>query len=113
MLPAISQYLLQDAFDTDAAVTTPLAFKGAGVVDSTHYIRWGDGVAAGVVEIEVAVDNTASTWAPVATVTFDGSVVPSPKTDYVRVQGAYGAFRHRISTIVEGGTVTTKIVGSA
>ena len=110
MPSAISQYLLKDAFEEDAAGTTPKAFKACGCNETTHYIEWGEGVAAGVVEIESAPRETyTGTWAPISTVTFSGT---APKTDYVRVQGNYAALRHRVSTIVVDGTVSSKITGS-
>ena len=110
MLPALNQKLLVEAFAEDATGTTPFAFRNVGVLETTHQIRWNAGVSSGVVDIETAEDETyTGTWAPVATVTFTGT---APKTDYVRVQGAYNALRHRISTIITDGTVTTRIQGS-
>jgi hypothetical protein len=109
----ISQKLLSEAFLQDDAVATPEAFRHAGCLSTTHYIEWGDGVQAGAVAIETAhKPDYAGTWQTVATVTFDGSTVPSTKTEYVNVPGNYGAFRHRVADPVEGGTVTTKIEGS-
>jgi len=110
---AISQKLLDDQFAVDDAVATPDTFRYVGVEDTTHYIEWGDGVSAGEVTIETAPKPAYDgTWAPVAVVTFDGSVTPAPKQEYVRVQGNYGAMRHRITSIVVDGTVTTRIEGA-
>lgn len=113
MLSAISQRLLSEAAAEGDTGTTPPAFRNCGVLETTHLIEWSEGVSSGVVEIETAAsEDYAGTWAPVSTVTFDGSETPAPKTEYVRVQGSYGAMRHRISTIVTDGTVTSKIQGS-
>jgi len=110
MLSAISQRLLSEAFAEGATGTTPKAFKNCGCDETTSYIEWGEGVSSGVVEIETAPrEDYAGTWAPFSTVTFAGT---APKTDYVRVQGNYGAIRHRISTVVTDGTVSSKITGS-
>ena len=75
-----------------------------------HHISWGTGVTSGVVEIECADDSSyAGTWAPMATVTFSGT---APKQDYVYTPGRPRAIRHRISTVVANGTVTTRLVGA-
>jgi len=75
-----------------------------------HHIKWGTGVVSGVVEVECADDaDYAGTWAPMATVTFSGT---APKQDYVYTPGQPRAIRHRISTVVGGGTVTTRLVGA-
>lgn len=74
-----------------------------------HHISWSTGVTSGVVEIECADASTyAGTWAPIATVTFAGT---APKQDYVYSPGRPKAIRHRISTVIGGGTVTTRLVG--
>jgi hypothetical protein len=110
---AISQKLLDGQFAAEDAVATPEPFRYAGTEETTHYIEWGEGVSAGEITIETAPKPAYDgTWAPVATVTFDGSVTPAPKQEYVRVQGQYGAMRHRISSVVLDGTVTTRIEGS-
>lgn len=75
-----------------------------------HHISWSAGVASGAVTIEVADSSTyAGTWAPVAVVTFAGT---APNQDYVYSPGEPKAIRHRISTVVVGGTVTTSMVGN-
>ena len=111
MLPGISQQLLAEAFVEDASVATPAAFRNVGIVETTHLITWNTGVSSGTVEIEAAnrADTPTAEWAAIATVTFSGT---APKTDSVRVAGVYKTFRHRISTIVTDGTVTSRIVGS-
>lgn len=110
---AIRQKLLDGASNVDDVAVTPPAFAGSGCIDTTHTIIWSQGTGAGTVEIETASDAAAEgTWAPVSTVSYDGTS-ELPHTDYVRVQGSYAAFRHRISGIVEGGTVTTMIMGAS
>lgn len=75
-----------------------------------HHISWGTGVVSGVVEVECADDSSyAGTWAPMATITFAGS---APKQDYVFSPGRPRAIRHRISTVIGGGTVSTRLVGA-
>ena len=106
---AISQKLLDEASAAGATAATPRGFRDLGVVETVHTVEWAPGVGSGVVVVESAASEDADddTWAPVATVTFHGA-----PTEAVRVQGAYGALRHRISTIVVAGTVTTRIRGS-
>jgi len=109
MLPGISKVLLA-AKSVVGTVSAAVKVGKLGLVDTTHYITWGDGAISGEVTIESASKaGYTGTWAPIAVVTFTSD---GPKEDYVRVQGAYGALRHRISSPVSGGTVTTKIVGS-
>ena len=105
---SLSKRMLKCQFAADDAVATDL--KRLGPISTYHTISWGVGVASGTVEIEAAetVDDTA--WASVSTVTFTGGL--GPATDYVNVPGGATALRHRISTIVEGGTVSSKISGS-
>lgn len=110
MLGGISQNLLMEAFAEDASVATPPAFQSIGILDTLHCFEWSDGVSSGVVEIEAANNDTyAGTWSPIATITFAGT---APKVDSVPVHGSYKVFRHRISTIVTDGTLTSKIEGS-
>lgn len=74
-----------------------------------HHISWSTGVVSGVVEVECADDSSyAGTWAPMGTVTFSGT---APKQDYVFTPGRPRAIRHRISTVLVGGTVTTRLIG--
>ncbi len=76
----------------------------------THIVQWGTGVTAGVVEIEGALSASyAGTWAPIATFTYASG---SPKAEYVFSPAIFPHFRHRISTAVANGTVTTKIAGA-
>src|SRR5437016_3236434 len=132
MLPAISQALLvsqnlpADAVQPKFALIqdgvngarVPDALVGIaavnceklGLVGSTHHVRWAEGVLEGEVTIEVADEvNYTGAWTPVAVVTFSGL---APKQDYVTVAGTYAAYRHRITQPVQGGSVSTKIVGS-
>src|SRR4051794_21326651 len=107
-LPAISSRLL-DAAST-LATKVAASLNRLGLVETTHHISWSTGVSVGEVTIETADDvDYTGTWAPVAVITFAGT---APKQDYARVQGTYGAIRHRLSVAVTGGTVTTKIEGS-
>lgn len=109
MLTAIDRPMLAAA-SVDETKSDGVHTGRLGLLETTHHISWGTGVTAGVVEIEVADDPAyTGTWAPVATVTFSGT---APKQDYVRVAGAYKAMRHRISTAVADGTVSSRIVGS-
>ena len=76
----------------------------------THHVSWSTGVTSGVVEIECADDSSyTGTWANMATVTFAGT---APNQDYVYTPGRPRAIRHRISTVVANGTVTTRLVGA-
>lgn len=131
MLPVLSQYLLRQQSAAANALQPALANIGAlsgvaapvglsglalvnceklGLDTTTHYINWSSGVIQGEVTIEVADEvNYTGAWTLVATVTFAGT---APKIDYVTVEGAHGAYRHRITQPVVGGSVTTKIVGT-
>lgn len=131
MLPAISQRLLvaQTAqadpnqpsaagYDGLSGVTiqnagcVAVTVEKLGLYTSTHFVNWAAGVLAGEVTIEVA-DEPSYTgpWTPIpgGVVTFVGS---APKQDMVKIDGAYPAFRHRITQGVVGGSVSTKIVGT-
>jgi len=80
-----------------------------GVLSTSHAISWGTGVSSGAVTIEAAArEDYDGEWSPLKTVAFDGI---APKQDVEILDGAYGAIRHRISTVVTDGTVTTHIVG--
>ena len=109
----ISQRLLNEQFALDDVAVTPHGFRHSGCLSTVHDVRWNDGVQSGEVVIESArkPDDPSTIWAPVATVTFDNATV-APKVDQVAVPGAYGAFRHRITDPVQGGTVTTSIHGA-
>lgn len=112
-LLGISQNLLQDQFANEDSVATPEAFRYSGCLSTTHYVRWGEGVQRGEVTIETAAKpDFAGKWQTVGVVTFDGSTDPAPKNEYLNVPGTYGAFRHRITDPIDGGTVTTTIVGA-
>ena len=100
--------------DEDSVEFAPAAGEKIPTNGYTHSIAWSSGVTSGVVEIEGAQEaGYAGTWAPIATVTHSGS--GSPKTEYVYSAAMFPVMRHRISTVVAGGstpTVTTKISGS-
>ena len=108
---AISQKLLDAASVAGSAVATPAGFRASGATETTHYIKWSEGVGSGTVAIEAAHRETDpdERWGWIATVAFSGT---APKTDVVRVSGSYRALRHRITNPVVDGTVTTSIVGA-
>lgn len=132
MFPVLSQRLLvQQNVQADAVqplfALIPDGINGARVPDAlvgiaainceklgldatTHHVRWNEGVLVGEVTIEVASEvNYTGAWTPVGVVTFSGV---APKEDTVTIKGPYGAYRHRITQQVQGGSVTTKIVGT-
>jgi hypothetical protein len=132
MLPALSQALLvkqtiaadalQPTFaaipDGLSGVAAPAGLLGIAVVNAeklgllttTHHVRWNEGVQVGEVTVEVADEVTyTGAWKSVAVVTFAGQ---APYQDFVTVTGPHAAYRHRITTQVTGGSVSTKIVGS-
>jgi hypothetical protein len=112
MVAAIRKRMLNGEFDVDVAAATKVGHLGCQEI--THHIEWSDSVAAGTVEIEAAPRaGYTGTWAPVSTVVYSPPDAGGAKTDYVRTAGTYGAMRHRISGIVENGTVSTKIEGAA
>lgn len=107
----IAQKMLSGAsVDGDVGVAN---LAKLGCEETTHVISWGSGVGAGVVQIEAADSaDYAGTWAPVVTMTFDGSTGDAPKQDYARIAGTYAALRHRVDGAIEGGTVDSRIDGS-
>lgn len=131
MLPVISQYLLVNqnvvadpvqpsfaALGNLSGVQVPPGTAGIAVANveklgldtTTHHVRWLEGVMTGEVTVEVSSEvNYAGAWTPVGVVTFSGV---APKEDTLVIKGPYGAFRHRITQPVQGGSVTTKIVGT-
>lgn len=131
MLPAISQKLLvNQTAQADPSQPSAATYDGLsgptiqnlgcvavsveklGLLTTTHYINWATGVVQGEVTIEVADEPSYTgpwTAAPGGVVTFSGS---APKQDIVQIPGAFAAFRHRISSAVVAGSVTTKIAGS-
>src|SRR6185295_8585263 len=93
----------------DAAIT-PEVFGTLGIQRTTSTIKWGTGVVSGAVTVEGADDPAyTGTWAPIAVVTFSGT---APKEDYVQADGSFGAIRHRVSTVLSGGTVDSFIQGA-
>lgn len=106
----INQKLLDAKSALNATGTVPDVFGTLGITRTTHVVKWGTGVSAGAVIIEVADDSSyTGTWAPVATITYTSG---SPKADYAYVEGHYGSIRHRISTVLVGGTVDSFIQGA-
>jgi len=103
----MSRLLLVEQSVEDSAAS--VGFKRFGVTETLHTFDWSEGVSVGAVAIETASDpNYAGTWHTLETVTFDGAT-PAPKQQTVRVAGGYNALRHRIVTLVEGGTLTSRI----
>lgn len=112
MVGGINSVLLDGAAVAGSTGTTTKGFRNSGILDTTHSIKWNSGVNVGEVTIETAPKETYDgTWTPYAVVTFDGSVTPAPKVETVRIQGSFGAFRHRITQELDGGTVTSVITG--
>ncbi len=127
MFPVLSQYLLvNQSIEADpaqpafaSAGSTSGVFVGPpgvvavnceklGLVTSTHHIKWNGGTDAGEVTIEGSGEVAEpGPWAVLQVVPFSGRA-----TDAVVIMGAYGALRHRISSPIIGGTVTTKVVGT-
>ena len=106
----VDRVLLSAASVDETAATFEKSVNAQSQQGFHHHISWGTGVTAGVVQIEVADSaDYEGTWAPVATVTFAGT---APKQDYVYQPGQPKAIRHRISTVVANGTVTTRLVGA-
>lgn len=107
----VAQKMLNEAFnDGDIGVVD---LSGLGCDTTTHMIKWGEGVQAGVIQIEAADRaNYTGQWAPILTVTFDASATLPRKQEYVSVPGTYAAMRHRVDGVIEGGVVSTRIDGS-
>ena len=111
MALGIRQKLLNAASTDETTVATPTNFKYLAPPRSIHTVEWGTGVSAGVVEIEAAArPDYTGTWVGLSTVTYDTG---APKAVTYLAEGPYGAFRHRISTAVAGGTVTSYIQSEA
>lgn len=110
-MEGVSQRMLSDASQVDDAVTTGTPFRNCGAHNTTHTIEWGDAVSTGEVTIETADnENYTGTWKAVTNgvIAYSGS-----SEDVLYVPGAYGAFRHRItSPLNDGAFVTSKIRGA-
>ena len=104
----IGQPLLVEAAAQDAAASVDLS--RIGVENSTHFIRWNEGVASGIVVIEAAgnPDETAA-WHVLETVVFDND---GPSLVAKVIAGSFRAIRHRVSEVVVDGTVSTRIEAS-
>lgn len=91
------------------AATFAIRLAADGPDGIHHHISWGTGVVSGAVTIEVSDSSAyAGTWAPLAVVTFAGT---APNQDYVFSPGAPRAIRHRVSTVLAGGTVSSSLIG--
>ena len=111
MALGIRQKLLNAASTDETKATTPTNFKHLAPPRTIHTIEWGASVSAGVVEIEAAASpDYAGTWVGLSTITYSTG---SPHASSYMAEGPYGAFRHRISTAVSGGTVTSYIQSEA
>ncbi len=112
-MQVIGQKLLIEAIAEQDVGVTPRLFRQFAPLTTKHLVEWSEGVSVGEVTIEEAAsEDYTGTWAPVAVVTFDGSVTPAPKVDSTNTNANGMAYRHRITLRIEGGTVTTKISGS-
>ncbi len=111
-MSVLFNHTLLDAADTDETAVVESLEVGEKVPDAgfTHTVEWDATVTAGVVQIEGNnVSATYSgTWAPIATVTYTSG---APKSEYVFSAAIFQFFRHRISTAVANGTVTTHMSG--
>lgn len=106
---AISQVMLNAQSAAGDAVATPAAFEHSGCATAVHTVVWSTGVTAGAVAIEAAASPTyTGTWASLASIAFAADTAVTFVSS-----GPYKAFRHRISTAVAGGTVTTSISGES
>ncbi len=100
-----------DAVATDeaSAVFSPEDRDKVVLNGYTHIVEWGTGVTAGVVQIEGALSaDYAGTWANISSFTYAAG---APKAEYVFSPAIFPHIRHRISTAIANGTVTTKIAG--
>lgn len=103
----LSQGMLSAKSALNAAAVTPDAFRRVGSLSQVHHIKWGTGVTSGAVTVEAADDPASTdTWTSLAVVTFAGT---APNQNTVATNGPYRAFRHRISTVLAGGTVSSLI----
>lgn len=95
----------------DIGITaTHESFK-TGLTDVVHYVEWGDTASAGEVTIETAGSpNYTGTWAVAKVFTFAG---PARVDIYPLLGGGYVYWRHRISQSIVGGTVSTRMAGTA
>lgn len=110
---SIDQKLLDGHFANDESVTTPIGFKNAGCEQATSYVLWGEGVSAGEVTVEGAPEpDYTGKWTALAVFTFDASVDVAPKAEYESHAATFGAIRHRITSEVLDGFVTTRIRGT-
>ena len=111
-MSVLFNHTLLNAAATDETAVVESLEVGEKIPDTgfTHTIEWGTGVTAGVVEIEGNnVSATyAGTWANINTVTYAAG---APKSEYVYSPATFQFMRHRISTAVANGTVTTHMSG--
>lgn len=105
---AIAQRMLSGASLVNDAQAADLS--RLGLLTTTHTFKWDAAVTTGVVVIEAADDPAyAGTWAVLETVTFSGT---APKLDTRKIDGPYAALRHRVTSPVLDGVVTSRIDGS-
>ena len=108
--PFVRTMLSAIATDEATAVFSPEDHDRTVANGFTHIVEWGTGVTAGVVEIEGALSAAyAGTWASIHTFTYAAG---SPKAEFVVSAALFPHIRHRISTAIANGTVTTKIAGA-
>lgn len=101
---------IMDAESTDETTSTVLGPAIlSSVRDGCFYVTFSAGVTAGVVTLEGAPHDTYSgTWANLATVSWSAA----DRTHRVNYTGCHACLRARISTAVDGGTVSVDFVGN-
>lgn len=106
-LPGISRALLVQKQDVGQAVAVDI--NQLGIDRVSHYIKWDDATTGGEVTIETADDAAyTGTWSPLKVVPWTGA----NRQDAILLDGDFIALRHRISSPIIGGTVSTRVVGS-
>ena len=90
----VTTLLDNDTVDETAESMTPLNGSKNFIV----YVEWGNGVSAGVVEVETApYKGYTGTWNSLTTFTYASG---SPTVESYRATGPFGAIQTRISTAI-------------
>jgi len=99
-----------DAQSVDETASTVLGpAVCAQTQEGAFYVIFSPGVTAGVVEIEgAAYEGYTGTWSNLATVSW----AAADRTHRVNYTGCHLCLRARISTTVDGGTVSVEFVGN-
>lgn len=104
----IAARVLDGVFDQNAS--SEMEVSRWGLLTSAHTVYWDDTAVDGEVVIESApTPGYAGIWVNEGTIPF---VAPS-RADLVMVNGPRAVIRHRVSRIVLGGTVSSRIDGAA